>query len=97
MLTILAVMVGTGIHEIFEGPDATPFLLDPDFLLIALGAVLILCLGRALIAFQRVLLAVLLVVIRTLQLGDCARSHWSVVSSEKPLFAPPRRLLPLRI
>ena len=97
MLAILAVMVGIGLHELLEGPDATPFVLDPDIILFALGAVLLVCLGRALIALQHVLLAFLQVVVGTLRFDDCTRSYRGVASEMSLLFSPPPKFLPLRV
>jgi hypothetical protein len=97
MLAILAVMVGTGIHEIFEGPDATPFALDPDYILLALGTILTICLGKALITLHRVLLAFLLVVVRTLRFDDSAHTSLIAASKTNLLFSPPPKFLPLRI
>lgn len=97
MLAIVVVMACTGVHELFEGPDATPFALDPDFILIGLGAALTFCLGRTLIALQRVLVAFLLVVIRILRCDESARSYRMSVPEEMVFYSPPPKFLPLRI
>jgi hypothetical protein len=97
MLAILAVMIGTGVHELLEGPDATPLALDPDFILIGLGAILTLCLGRTLIALQRVLVAFLLVVVHILRFDESARSYRIGAPEKMVFYSPPPKFLPLRI
>lgn len=97
MLAIVAVMVGTGVHELLEGPDATPFAIDPDFVLIGLGAILTFCLATTLIALQRVLIAFLLVVVRILRFDETARSYRIGVPEKMVFYSPPPKLLPLRI
>jgi uncharacterized membrane protein len=97
MLALVAVMAGTGVHELFEGPDPTPFALDPDFILIGLGAILTFCLARTLIALQRVLIAFVFVVIRILRFDESARSYRIGVPEKMIFYSPPPRFLPLRV
>ncbi len=44
---ILMVMVGAMVYEAFDIHDTKPFPIDPEFLVYMLGAVLVLCLGTA--------------------------------------------------
>ncbi len=97
ILAVLAVMAVSGVHELFEGADATPKMLDPDYILIGSGAILAFCLGIALFALRSVLSAFFLVLVCTLGSDDSAYSSRNGVLASTVFYSPPPGALALRI
>jgi hypothetical protein len=97
---ILVVMVGAMVYEAFDIHDPKPFLIDPEFLVYMLGAVLVLCLGTAvltvgLLSFYFSLAELLVNWLLKLVPGSSRR--YQAFEVERLLFSPPLRVISLRI
>ena len=97
---ILMVMVGAMVYEAFDIHDTKPFPIDPEFLVYMLGAVLVLCLGTAvltvgLLSFYFPLSELL--VYGLLELARGSSRRYQAFEVERLLFSPPRSVIFLRI
>lgn len=98
--TLLMVMVGALIYEVFDIHDVKPFWIDPEFLLMMLCSMLIFCVGIAVLI--RRLFSLCLALSELLPLGTLGLSHgtWRQLKTferERLLFPPPLSVTSLRI
>jgi hypothetical protein len=97
---ILMVMAGALIYEGFDVHDPKPFLIDPEFLVYMLGAVLVLCLGTVLLTVGLLNFYLLLSELLPFRLSNLAPSLWHQYEAfevEHILFSPPLEAISLRI
>jgi len=97
---ILMVMVGAMVYEAFDIHDTKPFPIDPEFLVYMLGAVLVLCLGTAvltigLLSFYFSLSDLLVSGLLNFVRGSSRR--YQAFEVERNLFSPPLSVISLRI
>jgi hypothetical protein len=97
---ILMVMVGAMVYEDFDIHDPKPFPIDPEFLVYMLGAVLVLCLGTAvltvgLLSFYFSLSALL--INGLLELASGLSRRYQAFEVDRLLFSPPLSTISLRI
>src|SRR5258708_11814137 len=97
---IVMVMLGAMVYEAFDIHDPKPFPIDPEFLVYMLGAVLVLCLGTAvltvgLLSFYFSLSDLLVYGLLTLVSGSSRR--YQTFEVERLLFSPPLSVISLRI
>ncbi len=97
---MISVMVGALIYEAFDIHDTKPFAIDPEFLLMMLTSMLILCFGIA--ALVRRLFSLNLSLSELLPLGLLGLSRSSMhqreaFERERLLFSPPLSVTSLRI
>ncbi|MHB8389331.1 MAG: hypothetical protein ACYDBH_07085 [Acidobacteriaceae bacterium] len=97
---MISVMVGALIYEAFDIHDTKPFWIDPEFLLMMLSSMLILCFGIA--ALVRRLFSLDLSLSDLLPLGLLGLSQSSAheqeaFERERLLFSPPLSVTALRI
>src|SRR5258708_102124 len=97
---ILMVMVGAMVYEAFDIHDTKPFPIDPEFLVYTLGAVLVLCLGTAVLTVGLLSFSLLfeeLFVFGLLELAGCSSRRYGVFEVELFFFSPPLSVISLRI
>lgn len=97
---ILMIMVGAMVYEAFDIHDPKPFPIDPEFLLYMFSALLVLCLGTAvltvgLLNFYLSLLELLQ--FRLLNRMPELRHRYEAFEVEHILFSPPLSTATLRI
>ena len=97
---ILVVMMGAMVFEAFDIHDPKPFLIDPEFLVYMLGAVLVLCLGTAvltvgLLSFYFSLSE--LFINGLLELAPGSSRRYEAFEVKRLLFSPPLSVISLRI
>jgi hypothetical protein len=97
---ILMVMVGAMVYEAFDIHDPKPFPVDPEFLMYTLGAVLMLCLGTAVltVGLLRFYFSLSeLLVSGFLKLARASSRRCETFEVERLLFSPPLSVISLRI
>ncbi len=96
----ISVMVGALIYEAFDVHDTKPFFIDPEFLLMMLTSVLILCIGVAAIVRHLCSLGLSfsgLLLFEFLRSPLRAIRQCEAVERERLLFSPPLSVTALRI
>jgi hypothetical protein len=95
---IVMVMLGAMVYEAFDIHDPKPFPIDPEFLVYMLGAVLVLCLGTAVltVGLLRFYFSELLVS-GILKLARGSSRLYRAFEVERLLFSPPLSVISLRI
>jgi hypothetical protein len=96
---IISVMVGALIYEAFDIHDTKPFPIDPEFLLLMLGSMLVLCVGIAPLSVHLLtwLLLAELPPLEHFRLSRSSTQRHQTFEVERLLFSPTLSLISLRI
>jgi hypothetical protein len=100
VVSLLLVMLGVLLYEVFDIGDTQPFGVDPEVPLFMLGSLLLLCIGAVVLAVRRAsdsLGSLKVIQFECLRLVLRAIGRCEVFGSEHLLFSPPLGILSFRV
>ena len=97
ILAIFAMMAGSAVFEAFDVHDTKPFPIDPEFLIMASGLFLALCISVVLLMLPSLANKLSKVVGLLFPMVRSTRAACVAFGRDGRLFSPPRRPVSLRI